>query len=894
MKKLTSIIIIFISSIFTSTIIQADSAMIVFDASGSMWGQVDGKNKISIAKQALEKVVTDWNEDTNLGFIAYGHRKKGDCNDIEVLNPIGKVNKKSLIAKVKRIQPKGKTPISRALKKAAEELKFTEEKATVILISDGKETCDADPCGTAKTLDKKGIDFVAHVIGFNVDKQTDKQLKCIADATGGEYFSARNASSLSNAMTQIVKKVEKAKPIVKNKKLEITAVEAEGGKWIKARHWIYKVTDGEAGKTYFKACTSTKQKACQIKTPVGQYKIQSAYSKIKKWTNFEVTSNEAPRVNVIMGQTGITNISTSENEGGKWVNSRHWIYPVVDGEKSSSYIIACSSTKKKACLLKVAVGSYKVETKYGTTKKWTDFEMLAGKSSLNIVMGQTGSTELTTSETEGGKWVNARHWVYSIVDGEKVSPYILSCGSTKKKACELKIPVGTYKIETKYGTTKKWTEFEMVAGKSSFNIVMGQTGSTELTTSEAEGGKWVNARHWVYSIVDGEKVSPYILSCGSTKKKACELKIPVGTYKIETKYGTTKKWTEFEMVAGKSTLNIIMGQTGKLELTAAEKEGGRWVKTRHWIYKTVDGKKEGSYIKYCDSSKSKACLIKIPLGSYIIESTFNKTKKWTPFEMAETKGQTLQVVFGKFLLGAKCADMRAKISYEVYANNGRMVFEKQATCADMVEAVIENGDYTVESAVNELTVETKISIGGDNPSKVIIDMRKKDKVEEPAKDDVSHKDLIDADVATLTPIQNSTMKKEKTTPDTSISKEKKAKLKAEEEKRALQALKKSIAASLSGLKDVKSCYQNANELNQANTCDALETDILHQALKTMGKSANDSSKVEARTQWDDDLKKTKVESATSDIAEMELSLTCIEKGANLSNLEQCIKNNGSL
>lgn len=37
---------------------------------------------------------------------------------------------------------------------------------------------------------------MTHVIGFNVDQKTDKQLECIASATGGEYFSAKNAPSM--------------------------------------------------------------------------------------------------------------------------------------------------------------------------------------------------------------------------------------------------------------------------------------------------------------------------------------------------------------------------------------------------------------------------------------------------------------------------------------------------------------------------------------------------------------------------------------------------------------------------------------------------------------------------------------------------------------------------
>ncbi|HHB94921.1 MAG TPA: VWA domain-containing protein, partial [Campylobacterales bacterium] len=197
MKKLLLSFLLVFATLVSAVADDSPKAVIVFDASGSMWGQIQGKTKIEIAKKALENVVKDWNPKVELGLTVYGHRKKGDCNDIESVIPVGQIDKNEIISTVNKIQPKGKTPIARSLKKVADELKYTEEKATIILISDGKESCDSNPCDVAKDLEKKGIDFVTHVIGFNVDKKTDKQLECIAKATGGEYFSAKNASALN-------------------------------------------------------------------------------------------------------------------------------------------------------------------------------------------------------------------------------------------------------------------------------------------------------------------------------------------------------------------------------------------------------------------------------------------------------------------------------------------------------------------------------------------------------------------------------------------------------------------------------------------------------------------------------------------------------------------------
>ncbi|HHD81369.1 MAG TPA: VWA domain-containing protein, partial [Campylobacterales bacterium] len=273
-----------------------------------------------------------------------GHRKKGDCNDIESVIPVGQIDKNEIISTVNKIQPKGKTPIARSLKKVADELKYTEEKATIILISDGKESCDSNPCDVAKDLEKKGIDFVTHVIGFNVDKKTDKQLECIAKATGGEYFSAKNASALNNAIKSIVKKVEKEKPkptpVLKKLKdtLEVVVTEKEGGKWVRASNdVIYKDDNGEKGKN-ISSFTSYKDEVGKTKIPVGKYILRTTYNQFEKETPFEVKAGEVTKLKVVMGETGKVEISASKKEGGKWVIANHWIYPVVDGEKDSSNI----------------------------------------------------------------------------------------------------------------------------------------------------------------------------------------------------------------------------------------------------------------------------------------------------------------------------------------------------------------------------------------------------------------------------------------------------------------------------------------------------------------------------------------------------------------------------
>lgn len=185
------------------TVSAAEDVVIVYDASGSMWGQIDGVSKIEIAREVMADLVNGWPEDTRLGLIAYGHRNAGDCNDIETLIKPVRVDRAEFIRTVNTIQPKGKTPISASLQQAAELLSWRDASGTVVLISDGLETCHGDPCAVARELADKGVDFTAHVVGFDLDEQGNQALSCIAANTGGMFVPASNAAELQDALTKV-------------------------------------------------------------------------------------------------------------------------------------------------------------------------------------------------------------------------------------------------------------------------------------------------------------------------------------------------------------------------------------------------------------------------------------------------------------------------------------------------------------------------------------------------------------------------------------------------------------------------------------------------------------------------------------------------------------------
>jgi 6-phosphogluconolactonase (cycloisomerase 2 family) len=138
----------------------------------------------------------------------YGHRVEQDnqaesCRDIEQVIGLGAVDPQQFDTVAHSFEAKGYTPITDALTQAASSLPVgPNERNSIVLVSDGEETCGGDPCALAAELAAGDIELVIHTIGLAVDDVTRAQLQCIADMSGGTYTDADSAEDLSLALEE--------------------------------------------------------------------------------------------------------------------------------------------------------------------------------------------------------------------------------------------------------------------------------------------------------------------------------------------------------------------------------------------------------------------------------------------------------------------------------------------------------------------------------------------------------------------------------------------------------------------------------------------------------------------------------------------------------------------
>ena len=403
------------SAICWSSTTPSGNLVFIFDASGSMGAQIQGKMKIDIAKEVLTRLINDLPAGVNVGLVAYGHRQKADCNDVEELATLGRIDKASLIKKIKNLDHKGKTPITRSVQIVAEGLKTLEEETTIVLISDGEETCEGDPCAMVKALKASGIKFVMHVIGFDVTDKEKLQLSCMAEAGGGSYFTAKNASELTTAARKVVEKTEQS-----SGKLKIKAL--RNGKPIGAFFEVFKAEEGENSGKESVASNPFGERGEEIRLMPGTYDltIKNQEEAGNPTVSFAGISIEAGKTVEKAADFSGGTLKVKALRNGKPVGAWYEVFKAGSGGNGEKEPVASNPVGDGAAEIKLAPGVYDLilknqEDAGNPTMNFTGIPIEAGKT-VEKVANFSGGT-LKVKALKNGKPIGAWYEVFEAGSG---------------------------------------------------------------------------------------------------------------------------------------------------------------------------------------------------------------------------------------------------------------------------------------------------------------------------------------------------------------------------------------------------------------------------------------------------------------------------------------------
>lgn len=180
--------------------------LFIYDASNSMNGQWEGQSKHITAKNLLNTALDSLKgiENIQVALRVYGHSKNyldgQECNDTKLEVPFKNNNFDKIKATLDGIQPKGTTPIALSLERSGNDFPNCKNcRNIIILITDGIEECDGDPCAVSLALQKNGIILKPFVIGLGLKDEFKDQFKCM-----GRYFDVTSSTVFGEVLDIVI------------------------------------------------------------------------------------------------------------------------------------------------------------------------------------------------------------------------------------------------------------------------------------------------------------------------------------------------------------------------------------------------------------------------------------------------------------------------------------------------------------------------------------------------------------------------------------------------------------------------------------------------------------------------------------------------------------------
>jgi Ca-activated chloride channel family protein len=438
--------------------------IIILDASGSMTEKIEGnRTKIEIAKQVVGDLIRNLDPHIDVGFMVYGHRAKGDCDDIELMVPPDASDHEMILKRLAQIQPKGRTPICGSVLKAAEALRYTEDKASVVIVTDGEETCGGDPCLLGKKLRETGVDFKTHIIGFGLEKGEGAGLKCLANETKGMFLEARDSATLTSALNAMVQKVMQSEStpapqpsvaVSQLGRLKVSVYQTEGGQPIlNDVVWTLTKKGNEESLRGYDAEWATE-------AGPGDYLLKVEHGAASGTVNIRIEPGKTLVEKVVLG-SGVVRLSAVMKEEGSLVEKDvTWEIGTTDAEGEFTKLATSYDGQAKFV---VPAGAYQVHCFRGEATVATDVTVQSGQTVSKTMSLNAAALDLVPQTREGGQLKDIYWAIFGDANGEDDRQKV---AGSYDLAPHLYLPAGKYLVTWEANNQKGSTEIEVAAGEA--------------------------------------------------------------------------------------------------------------------------------------------------------------------------------------------------------------------------------------------------------------------------------------------------------------------------------------------------------------------------------------------------------------------------------------------
>ncbi len=547
----------------------APNAVIVLDGSGSMWGTMEGDKeaKFYASRAFLRDLLIKAPPQSRIGFASFGHRRKGDCSDAEVVAPPEVGSAERIIAALEKLNPRGKGPVSLGLREAAKSL-GPGTAGAIMLIHDGLDNCQQDMCAAAADIAKTNPNLAIHVISLGLAKPEAERIACVAQTTGGKQFEAQDQASIGLALEEAFKLTsldgqaaavpQAAAPPPADASgppgLRLTASLADAGPMLAAPvSWRISKDGADAA-----ALIERRSPEINEALPPGTYAIVAKYGLVTRRATLDVTDNGPTTARLALNAGTLVLTAKANKLGDTLLEPALTVTPAAGQGGAASEPIWIG--RETAAELIVPAGDYVVAVRDGLAGANATISVTAGSRATADIVLESGRLELTASAYENGPPLDRAVFLIAIDDPDAPQGR-REIARTATPNPQFILPAGTYYVTARLGANEVRERVALSASDVIKKTVVLGTARLSLSTA-LQGAVLPAGTPVVYRVFEAAGAKRLVAHSTATDP---QFELTAGRYRIEAQAGTLN-------VKSSEAVDIVAGKDGKatIKLEAAQ------------------------------------------------------------------------------------------------------------------------------------------------------------------------------------------------------------------------------------------------------------------------------------------------------------------------------------
>lgn len=560
------------------------SVIIVFDGSGSMAGNIEGirTSKVVLARDAVRRALGKIAPQTRVGLAAFGHRR-GDCGDVEMIRQPEPLDVQRTMDALERMNPRGRGPLTTALREAAKSLPPAPGKRSLILIHDDADNCQQNVCAAAEELRRAGI--VAHVVGLGLKPNDATTMACLPQTTGGRLFNARTVDQIGAAVEEALQlassdaartpssaPASSAQPSLTQSS---AAVPADGPPGLYLRALLVPKTDpvslplqwtvyaeGQPGSILFTGRATNPQ----VAVPPGRYVVEARDGAVSA-SEAVVVSDQRPTAVYVVLNAGTLQIRAQAQKSGAPLGDAiitvNEAGPGAEGKKDAAVGPPLAVFKGSEGLALLPAGRYLVRIEQGLVRAERSIVVPIGSQGRVDVPLNAARVLLTATGRDTGGTTDPL--IFSVVEDDPDAPRgRREVARSAARQADFVLPPGTYYVIARQGGVETRESLAVGPGDVVKRTLSVAAGRLALTTKPL-GAAPTLTEPVSYRV---ERIDSSPLEVITTSRAAPVLLLPAGRYRVEGRYGAMNARTirQIEVKTGENQQVTFEHQAATLKL----------------------------------------------------------------------------------------------------------------------------------------------------------------------------------------------------------------------------------------------------------------------------------------------------------------------------------------